>query len=52
MKSSISAPFKSWTGDIPIRRTVRGKKSRFTMQERFITLLAFDNLITSNCLAV
>lgn len=30
----------------------KGEKSRFTMQERFITLLAFDNLITSSCLAV
>lgn len=52
MKSSISAQFKLCIGDIPIMRTIGKKKSRFTMQERFITLLAFDNLITSSCLAV
>lgn len=53
IKSSISAQFKSYIGDIPITRTIKGeKKSKFTMQERFITLLAFDNLITSSCLAV
>lgn len=54
MKSSISAQFKSCIGDIPITTTIKGgkKKSRFAMQERFSTLLAFDNLITSSCLAV
>lgn len=53
LKSSISAQFKSCIGDIPITRTIKGeKKSTFTMQKRFITLLAFDNLITSSCLAV
>lgn len=39
-------------GDKPITRTIKGGKSRFTMQERFITLLAFENLITTSCLAV
>lgn len=52
MESSISAQFKLCVGDIPITRTTGEKKSRFSMQERFITLLAFDNLITSSCLAV
>lgn len=44
--------FKSCADGVPITRTIkRGEMSRFTMQERFLTLLAFDNLIMSSRLA-